>query len=51
MTSTRKGGLGGDLEICHVFTNSIVFKQFFYCLFLRVVGVWEGSLFMDFING
>ena len=27
MTSTRKGLEGGGLEICHLFANSMVFKQ------------------------
>ena len=29
----------GVLEICHMLANSIVFKQYFYCLFLREKGV------------
>ena len=29
----------GSLEICHVFEDSIVFKQQIYCLFLQMVGV------------
>ena len=33
-----KGGCW-SLEICHVFANSIVFKQYIYCSFLRMVGV------------
>ena len=26
----------GGLEICHMFTDSIVFKQHIYCLFLQI---------------
>ena len=28
------------LEICHVFADSVVFEQLFYCLFVKTVG-WE----------
>ena len=40
-TSTRRRG-GGGLEICHVFTDSIVFKQHVYCLFLQMKDRWVG---------
>ena len=32
----------GSLEICHVFTDCIVFKQRIYCLFLQMRGRWVG---------
>ena len=44
----------GSLEICHVFADSIVFKQWIYCSFLWMVGVGGSknwSFFVDVING
>ena len=38
----------GGLEICHVFTDSIVFKQQIYCSFLQI-GVGEFGWFVDVI--
>ena len=32
----------GGLEICHMFTDSIVFKQHIYCLFLQMKDRWVG---------
>ena len=33
----------GSLVICHVFSDSIVFKQLIYCSFLWMVGVAGGQ--------
>ena len=56
MTSTRRGGgggggggggeSGGGLKLYHMFTDPIVFKQWIYCLFLRMV---EGQKFGHFL--
>ena len=32
----------GGLEICHMFTDSVVFKQHIYCLFLQMKDRWLG---------
>ena len=32
----------GGLEICHAFTDYIVFKQHIYCLFLQMQDRWVG---------
>ena len=35
----------GDLKVCHMFTDFIVFKQQINCLLLRIgVGSWGGGL-------
>ena len=34
----------GGLEICHMFTDSIVFKQHIYCLFLQMKDRWVGDV-------
>ena len=40
MTSALKeSGKGEDLQICHVFADSIVFKQYIYCLSLQIESV------------
>ena len=53
MTSTRKWSDGWDLEIYHVFEDSIVFKQWIYC-FTFADGVGMGLiiwlLFADVIG-
>ena len=47
--------VGGDvLEICHVFSDSIVFKQLIYCSFLKIAGVRAAKkliIFIDVRNG
>ena len=42
----------GVLEVCHMFVDSIVFKQWIYCSFLRmkVGGSQNSSFFVDVIN-
>ena len=40
----------GSLEICYVFADSIVFKQYIYCSFLRMVGA-GGSKNWSFFCG
>ena len=48
MTVTRKEGKGWWLgfEICHMFTDSVVFKQYclIYCLFLQMEGVGDHKI-------
>ena len=38
---THTEGVWGSLEICHVFADSIVFKQQIYCSFLQML--WIGG--------
>ena len=46
MTSIRKGV--PRLEICHVFADSIVVKEWIYCLFLWMEGVERSIKFSIF---
>ena len=51
MTSTRKGlvkGLPG--RSCHMFTNSIVFKQEIYCSFSQMRSGWGDGGVKKLIN-
>ena len=48
MTPLKEKGWRG-LKICHVVTDSIVFKQQIYCLFLQKGGEGAGGWFVDII--